>query len=335
MSIEVLDAWVGPVLIVTFGLLVGSFLNVVIYRRPRDQSVVWPGSRCPGCAKALGALENIPVLSFVMQKGRCRSCAMPISWRYPLNEVATSLLFLLVYWHFGMGIQLIFLCVLMALLIVTFWIDIDHMVILDEVMVPGIVIGLSYSATVNHNFLLAVAGALAGASILIFINSVTLLLIGRDGIGEGDFLLIAMLGTWLGLGATGVALVLAVLAGAVIGLALLFFKWYQARVWQPFLCASLVGIVTYVASWPVVMYWKEARGLSAEGLWGSGSMMQVSLGVFSVFLGACGGWLMMKYARDDGFLEMPFGPSLVLGGVGALFYGQDVTRLISNLYSIQ
>ncbi len=335
MSIEVLDAWVGPVLIVTVGLLVGSFLNVVIYRRPREQSVVWPGSRCPGCGNALGALENIPVLSFVLQKGRCRSCAMPISWRYPLNEVATSVLFLLVYWHFGMGTQLIFLCVLMALLIVTFWIDIDHMVILDEMMIPGIALGLIYSAIVNHNFLLAVAGALAGASILIFINSVTLLLIGRDGIGEGDFLLIAMLGTWLGLGATGVALVLAVLAGAVIGLALLFFKWYQARVWQPFLCASLVGIVTYVASWPVVMYWKEARGLSAGGLWGSGSMTQVSLGVFSVFLGACAGWLMMKYARDDDFLEMPFGPSLVLGGVGALFYGQDVTRLISNLYSIQ
>ena len=313
--------FIGAVVFV-FGLLIGSFLNVVIYRLPKDESIVWPGSHCPNCQRALSVWENLPVASWLVLRGRCFGCKQPISWRYPLNELATAGLFLAVYAAFGATWQTAFLLVLVALLIVTFWIDIDHMLILDVVTIPGALLGLVYAAVVTHTFWFSLAAVLAGVALLLLLNGVTMLAIGRDGIGGGDFTLVAMLGAWLGLKLALLALGLAVVAGAVIGLVMLFGGWLKERRWQPFAIAGGVALPVF---WGVgALFAQLGNGPSFPSLLWAGEMapgVRAALAAFAALVGASAGWLYMRAARDEGYLEMPFGPALVLGALGALFWG--------------
>lgn len=308
--------------VLIFGLMIGSFLNVVIYRLPADESIVWPGSRCPKCGTALTALENIPVLSWVFLGGKCRTCQVPISWRYPANELATALLFLFVYQQFGLSWQMGFLFVLMALLIVTFWIDIDHMLILDVITIPGAILGLVYSALITHQFWYALAAVLYGTALLLAINSLAWFFIGRDGIGGGDFTLVAMLGAWLGLSGTLLGLGLAMVAGAAMGLAIMFARWLKARHWQPFALAVGLAIPVYLGG--CTMMGLAAGRLSMPelllGTWMPAGM-QAGIAGFGALIGASAGWLYMRTVKDEGYLEMPFGPALVLGGLLSLFWG--------------
>ncbi|HEY9723054.1 MAG TPA: prepilin peptidase [Oscillatoriaceae cyanobacterium] len=309
------------VVIALFGLLIGSFLNVVIHRLPLGESIVWPGSHCPKCQHPLSALENLPVLSWLCLGARCRSCKESISWRYPANELATAGLFVGIYAAFGLGFQSGFLAVLACLLVVTFWIDLDHMVILDAVTLPGVAIGLLYSWLITGHFLSALAAALYGVAALLFINSATLLAIGRDGLGDGDMTLIAMLGAWLGLEQGLLALGLGMIAGAVLGLALLFGRWAAARHWQPFAWALGVGLPVYALCSALF------SSLGGTGGWliFTGALLPAAMRAMLVglaaLLGAVAGWLYMRTARDEGYLEMPFGPALVLGGLASLFWG--------------
>lgn len=307
-----------------FGLMIGSFLNVVIYRLPADESIVWPGSHCPKCNTPLTAWENIPVVSWLVLGAKCKTCKAPISWRYPAIELATGLLFLFVYHTYGLSWQTAFLLVLVALCMVTFWIDIDHMVILDAITLPGVVLGLLYSAVVTHQFWFSLAALLYGVAVLLFINSVTMLFIGRDGIGGGDFTLVAMLGAWLGLQQTVLALGLAMLAGAAMGLVVLFARWLKARQWQPFALAFAVGAVGFVGF--AALLTPPGAAAFPGALWGEALSMPLRLAsiAFAALLGASGGWLYMRTAQDEGYLEMPFGPALVLGGLGSLFWGAQL-----------
>lgn len=315
MSPATLEATFVATVVFLFGLMIGSFLNVVIYRLPADESIVWPGSRCPKCQHALSWWENLPVLSWLMLRGACHACHAPISWRYPAIELATAGLFLFIYMQFGLTWQSGFLWVLASLLMVTFWIDIDHMLIFDAVTIPGAVLGLVYSAVVTHQFWYALAGLLAGVAALLLINGLTLLAIGRDGIGGGDVTLVALLGAWLGLHQLGLALGLAMVAGAVMGLLLLFWRWLRDRRWQPFALAFAVGLPTFLG---MAALFGTATGAGAFGL--PGGMLGAIAG-FASLLGATAGWIYMRAWRDEGYLEMPFGPALVLGGLGSLFWG--------------
>lgn len=321
-SLSTIEALFFSAAIFVFGLMIGSFLNVVIYRLPLDQSIAWPGSRCPHCQTPLTAWENLPVLSWLALRARCKTCREPISWRYPAIELATGLLFLFVYQQFGASWQTAFLLVLVALCIVTFWIDIDHMVILDVITLPGVVLGLIYSAVVTHQFWFSLSALLYGVAVLLFINSVTRLFIGQDGIGGGDFTLVAMLGAWLGLQQTLLALGMAMLAGAAMGLVILFGRWLVARRWQPFALAGAVGLVVF-AGFGSILTLPESPASFPGLLWGAhlSAPMRAAVGCFAAMLGASAGWLYMRTAQDEGYLEMPFGPALVLGGLGSLFWG--------------
>ncbi|UCE30332.1 MAG: prepilin peptidase [Burkholderiales bacterium] len=256
---EVLQA--HPALAVTIatvlGLLVGSFLNVVIYRLPRMLEAEWeqqaaelrgesvqaierfnllvPRSRCPGCARPIAAHENIPVLSYLALRGRCAGCGIRIPPRYPLVEALTGALFGLAVWHFGWtpaagGAML----VTMALIAMAF-IDLDTQLLPDSLTLPLLWAGLLFNLWgVFVPLESAVIGAMAGYLSLWSVYWVFRLVTGKEGMGFGDFKLLAALGAWFGWQALPVIILLSSLVGAAVGLSLMLFRGHRREVPIPF-----------------------------------------------------------------------------------------------------
>jgi leader peptidase (prepilin peptidase)/N-methyltransferase len=210
--------WVGDVVaLVLFGLTIGSFLNVVIARLPAGRSLWKPGSACPGCGAAIAWHDNIPVLSFLALRGRCRACGMSIAWRYPLVEAANAGLWVLAYAVDGRSLQLaVGLAFLSALLAITA-IDLEHQIIPDRITLPGIVAGfLATLATGRVGWLDAVAGIAVGGGLFLVI-----ILASGGGMGGGDMKLGAMFGAFLGWKVTLLSLFVGVLLGGTLALVLL------------------------------------------------------------------------------------------------------------------
>ena len=215
----VADVWptAGLVFIGLFGLALGSFLNVVIARIPVGGSLVHPGSACPGCSAPLVWYDNIPVLSFVALRGRCRACGMRISWRYPIVEVGTAAVLVLAWVAFGPSAEFLVACVLLPALVAMTAIDLQHQMIPDVVTLPGIPVGLVINvATGRISWLDSIIGILVGGGLFLVI-----ILVSRGGMGGGDLKLGAMLGAFLGWKALLVALFVAIVLGGVIGAVLL------------------------------------------------------------------------------------------------------------------
>ena len=200
-----------------FGLAIGSFLNVVIARVPAGRSLVRPGSACPGCSAPLTWYDNIPVLSFLMLRGRCRACGMHISWRYPVVETITAAVLVVAYVAFGPSADFLVACVLLPALVALTAIDLDHQMIPDAITLPGILIGLVINlASRRISWLDSVVGILLGGGLFLVI-----ILVSRGGMGGGDLKLGAMLGAFLGWKALIVALFVAIVLGGAIGAMLL------------------------------------------------------------------------------------------------------------------
>jgi leader peptidase (prepilin peptidase)/N-methyltransferase len=205
------------------GTVIGSFLNVCIYRLPRGESLVFPGSRCPRCGRRLGALELIPVVGYLLLRGKCRGCRAPISLRYPLVELLAGLVFLLAAQKAGADLLWLgFAVIFTSCLIVIFFIDLELQVIPDAVSFAGGTAGLIYNFArgFNDHFLPALAGIAVGYLLFFLIAKVGRILFRREALGEGDIYLAAMLGAGLGwqgmlaavlLGYFGAGLILAVL----------------------------------------------------------------------------------------------------------------------------
>ena len=183
-----------------FGALVGSFLNVVIVRLPEEGgSVVFPPSHCPVCKKSIAWYDNIPLLSFLLLRGRCRQCGVRISWRYPLVEGATAPLALALYLHFGPTILFPIYFLFCAALIAVIFIDFQHQIIPDVISLPGIVLGFGLSFV--NPFVAwqdAGLGVLFGGGSFYLVALVYYLLTKREGMGGGDIKLLAMIGAFLG-----------------------------------------------------------------------------------------------------------------------------------------
>jgi len=200
-----------------FGLAIGSFLNVVIARVPAGRSLVRPGSACPGCSAPLTWYDNIPVLSFLMLRGRCRACGMHISWRYPVVETITAAVLVVAYVAFGPSADFLVACVMLPTLVALTAIDLDHQMIPDAITLPGILIGLVINlASRRISWLDSVVGILLGGGLFLVI-----ILVSRGGMGGGDLKLGAMLGAFLGWKALIVALFVAIVLGGAIGAVLL------------------------------------------------------------------------------------------------------------------
>jgi leader peptidase (prepilin peptidase)/N-methyltransferase len=205
-----------------FGLIAGSYLNVVIHRLPRGQSTVLPRSACPACGAPIAARDNLPLISFLLLGGRCRACRAPIGWRYPLVEAATAGLWVACMERYGLSLAAaaaaLFCCLMVALALI----DLEHFILPDVLTLPGIAAGLALQPWLPWGGLWhAVAGAALGAAVLLAIWAAWYLLRGEEGMGLGDVKMLALVGAFLGWQGTLVTLFFASLTGAVTGLALM------------------------------------------------------------------------------------------------------------------
>ncbi len=218
-----------------FGLVVGSFLNVVIHRLPRGTSIVFPRSACTFCSGRVAARDNLPVLSYLVLRGKCRRCAAPISIRYPAVELATGALFALSAWRFGFSFETLAAVLFCSLLLTLAVIDFDHFLLPDKITLPGIVAGLLIQPWLPQtSFTDAALGVLLGAGALILIVNVWYWLRGEEGMGLGDVNMLAMVGAFLGWQGAAITLIVATLAGAVAGLLLIALGRMGARSRLPF-----------------------------------------------------------------------------------------------------
>ena len=239
------------------GLVVGSFLNVVIHRLPIMMERDWaaqcaelraedppvfepltlarPRSRCPQCGHPISALENIPVISWLLLRGRCKGCAAPISFRYPLIEALTGLLFAFAAWHFGFTAAGLGALIFVAALIALTAIDFDTQLLPDDITLPLLWLGLAFNAFgVYTDLKSAVFGAIAGYLSLWSVYWMFKLFTGKEGMGYGDFKLLAALGAWLGWQMLPLAILLSSFVGAVVGLALMVVARHGRNVPIPF-----------------------------------------------------------------------------------------------------
>lgn len=260
--------------IFVFSLMVGSFLNVVIYRLPVMMERGWksecrelleqageqenerfnlivPRSRCPHCGHLIGALENIPLLSYLLQKGRCKHCEGSIPARYPVIELTTAILSAVVAFKFGFGAEALFGILLTWALIALTGIDIDHQLLPDSITMPFLWLGILLSFwNVYVDLPTSVTGAMAGYLSLWSIYWLFKLATGKEGMGYGDFKLLALLGAWFGWQFLPTIILLSSIVGAVVGISLILFRRHERSVPIPF------GPYLAAAGW-IAMLWGE------------------------------------------------------------------------------
>jgi leader peptidase (prepilin peptidase)/N-methyltransferase len=228
----------AAIISLVFGLIIGSFLNVCIYRIPRELSIVSPASSCPNCKTPIRAWDNIPVISYLILAGKCRKCGEKISLRYPSVELLNGLMYAAVLYHFGLGWHLPLLFALVSSLIVITFIDLDFQIIPDVITLPGMIIGLAASHFIMPD-------PFATYSLLGFVNSVIGLLAGgvtfyliailsRGGMGGGDVKMMAMVGSFMGWEGVFLTTLVGSLTGSLIGIGLIIFKGKGRKTKIPF-----------------------------------------------------------------------------------------------------
>lgn len=236
-----------------FGLITGSFLNVVIYRLPRGRSVVWPASACGSCGRELRWFENVPVVSWVVLGAKCARCKAPISVQYPLVEATTAALFVLVTWLTPVGpllaARLLFVCGLVVL----FGIDLEHQILPNSITLPGVVVGLIFSLAGPPGLKDALLGVLLGGGVLYAIAAGYYLWRREEGLGMGDVKMLAMIGAFLGWQSVLLTLVLASFSGAVIGVAMMAAQRGTMKYALPFGTFLAIGaLVAMLAGQPII-----------------------------------------------------------------------------------
>ena len=232
------------VLLGLLGLIIGSFLNVCIYRLPRRQSVNWPGSRCTTCDRSLSWYENIPVVSWLVLRGRCRTCGERISAMYPLVELVTGALFVAGYVIYGwtplLAVRLAFACAMVVL----FAVDLRHHLLPNVITVPGIVVGFLVSLLMPPGWKSSLIGLVAGGGVLFVIAEGYYRLRGIEGLGMGDVKMLSMIGAFLGWKLVLVTLVLASFAGSIIGVGVIALGRGGMKAALPFGTFLAVGALT-------------------------------------------------------------------------------------------
>jgi leader peptidase (prepilin peptidase) / N-methyltransferase len=286
------------------GACIGSFLNVVIYRFPNNLSVIRPPSSCPKCQSSIKPWQNIPVLSYLFLKGKCFNCKTDISWRYPLIELKTAFLFAVVAISHGFGLNALFALILVSLCVVTFWIDIDQLVMMD--LITGLITIAGFSSICFNNGInvasMYLLSGLAGALGFWLINALTKVVTGLDGIGTGDMLFAIAMGCWLGPVGLVAALILSTLIGAATGGVMLLLKWLKAgqqgvlkRVYMGSIVFAMLTVLPPLlrqVNLPIWQYLTIAVGVPLAGiLWGR--------------------LYENRHLETPEVIRLPFGPSLV------------------------
>lgn len=251
-----------------FGLLIGSFLNVCIYRWPRDLSVVRPRSHCISCERQIAWSDNIPVISYVMLRGRCRHCAAPIHWRYPLVELLTAVSFAWFVAQYGLSVEAAKYCVFAAMLIGLIFSDLDTLLLPDEFTIGGFFIGLAFSPFVKvpdstfaiivdiagfhmgprlASFAEAAFGGIFPAAVLWLLGWLFEKLRHKEGLGFGDVKMIGMIGAFLGIRGALFTVCVGSVLGVVIGLSWIKLTKQDASTY-PLPLGTFLGIASLIAA---------------------------------------------------------------------------------------
>jgi leader peptidase (prepilin peptidase) / N-methyltransferase len=292
--------WFGAC-IFGLGLIVGSFLNVVIARVPGGQSVVYPGSRCPHCGHALAWFENVPVVSWLVLRARCRACRAPISGRYPAVELLTGLLFLACWLRFGVSWSLLRALLLCGFLVPLTFIDLDHWLLPFELTLPGLALGILSSAVLGWGALRdAALGAAAGFLFFWGLETLVRWLLGREGLGAGDKWLVALLGAFLGWQPLFGLVLLSNVQGALVGSLLLVLRGRAGPAFASPPAPALAAPLPATA---------EGTALPATAAADMGEQVEE------------GDW-------RPGPTHLPFGPWLALAGLELLLLGPLLGRLL-------
>ncbi len=235
------------IILILFGLVIGSFLNVVISRLPEEQSIVKPRSRCPSCKAQIKFYDNIPIISYILLGGHCRNCDQEISLRYPIVEALTGFSFWLAYFYFGsdliyMGFAILFLCLLISLAFT----DMEHMILPNELTLGGTVVFLVYAffnpyILTRHAYIASFGSALLFIGIYFFYKKI----LGKEGLGLGDVKMLLLLGAFLGINNLLVAILTASISGLLVGLFLIIFKGQNLESRLPF--GTFLALGSYIA----------------------------------------------------------------------------------------
>jgi len=237
----------GMVFATLFGLAVGSFLNVCIYRIPLRQSIVFPPSNCPHCKERIRFYDNLPVISYLLLLGRCRHCRQPISPQYPLVEACTGVFSLALFLKVGATVEYLFFLAFGAALIAITFIDLRHKIIPDTLSLPGIAAGFAFSLLPSSPlpWMDSLIGIVLGGGFLLLVGIAFEKITGREGMGMGDVKMLAMIGAWMGWKSLLFIVLLASLAGTVIGGAMLFLSRRGAGTRIPFGPFLALGTLFY------------------------------------------------------------------------------------------
>ncbi|GAB6117617.1 A24 family peptidase [Thermoanaerobacter brockii subsp. lactiethylicus] len=246
------------ILIFLFGTIIGSFLNVVIHRVPRKESIVYPPSHCPKCGHELKTIDLIPILSYILLKGRCRYCGEKISIRYPIVELLTGIVFLIIYYKFGLDFKAFSYMFLASILIAVSFIDIEHRIVPNKIILVGFIGGIIFRVLMyNYGFIDYIMGLVLGGGILLLIS-----LISGGEMGGGDIKLMALIGFFIGWKLTILVLFLSVIIGALGGVILVALKIKGRKDYIPFApYISIAWLISILYGYEMLNYYiKFIRG---------------------------------------------------------------------------
>lgn len=253
------DFYSFSILIFLFGLVFGSFANVIIHRLPQGESVIFPASRCPHCSKKILFYHNVPILSWIFLRGKCSSCGTKISWRYPFVEILMASLFVLIYLKHGVSWSFLEHMILIFALVVLTFIDFDHMILPNEITLSGVVVGFVFSFfNPEREVLDAFLGIFLGGGFLwgtaFFYERLT----KKEGLGGGDIKLLAMLGAFLGWQSVFFIILTSSVIGLLCGVPYLIYR--RSRISEtpipfgPYICISACIYIffgKFISTWYV------------------------------------------------------------------------------------
>lgn len=249
-----------------FGAVIGSFLNVCIYRMPREESVVSPPSHCPCCDYRIRWYDNIPLVSYLLLGGKCRGCRAKISLQYPLVELLNGLLTLALFQRFGPTLAFAVLFLFCSALVVITFIDIEHQIIPDEISLSGIALGFVFSFFLaGHSWLNSLLGIVLGGGSLLLVASGYHWLTGKEGMGGGDIKLLAMMGAFLGWKSIPFIIFASSLIGSLIGVSLMVIQKKDSKLAIPFGPYLAFAAVLYIFYGPQLIHWYLTLGSFSKG----------------------------------------------------------------------
>jgi leader peptidase (prepilin peptidase) / N-methyltransferase len=245
----------GIALASIFGAVIGSFLNVCIYRLPIGKSIVWPASACPSCGRELAWYENVPIISWLVLRGRCRTCRERISVRYPIIELLTAVMCATAFWYYGPTPLFVSRFIFGCALIVLFAIDLEHQLLPNVITLPGIVVGFVFSLVTGPGYLSSLIGILVGGGLLFLVAEAYYRVRHEEGLGMGDVKMLAMIGAFLGWPATLMTLMMGSVAGSVVGVALIALKRGDMKYALPFGTFLAMGAALAATVGPDLLTW--------------------------------------------------------------------------------